>query len=155
MIRQALLIPAMIFGLLFTNSAVASDDDRNAGRRAFVGLWQAIDSFDGSTQRLSITCASRKSCDVRLNDTSFGLSCPNPPQTGFASGEGAIRKGVLTVVLTLACRGSTANSDELPSQSNTFEFDRKNGILTNFNSDLEFSNPPPLARPNVFHKISR
>ena len=91
-IRQILFIPAMIFELLFSNIAAAGDDDRNADRRAFVGLWQGIDSFDGSTQFLSITCASRKSCDVRLNDTSFELSCPNPPQTGFARDEGSIKK---------------------------------------------------------------
>jgi hypothetical protein len=78
MFRHLLVISAFVVGLAGANGAAADDDDdRNGGRQAFVGLWQGIDSFDGSTQLLSVTCKSRKSCDVRLNDTSFGLSCPD------------------------------------------------------------------------------
>jgi hypothetical protein len=117
------------------------------GHQAFVGLWQAIDSFDGSTQFLSITCTNKKVCDVRLNDTAFTLSCPN--QIGFADGVGSIDGQVLSVDLTLFCSNLDGTSDLAgPPQENTFVLDRKNGILTNLNDD-----PNPV--PNVFHRISK
>ena len=140
--RHLLLAAAVILGLVLVGGpsvGADGDGDRNSHRRAFVGLWQAIDSFDGSTQLLSITCSRGRSCDVRLNDTLFTLSCPN--QIGFAQGDGSIRRDVLTVELTLTCGDTTV------SQLNEFVFDRKSGTLTNFNDD------PSL--PNVFHKISR
>ena len=85
--RHFIFAIAVMFGMISADVVIASDDDdRRGGRQAFVGLWQGIDSFDGSTQYLSITCKNRKSCDVRLNDTSFGLSCPGEAQTGFARG---------------------------------------------------------------------
>jgi hypothetical protein len=125
-----------------------------SGRQAFVGLWQGIDSFDGSTQYLSVTCKSRKSCDVRLNDTSFGLSCPGGSQTGFGRGEGSIKRNVLSVALKLRCADGTGH----PAQDNLFILDRRNGTLTNENNDFDgdltsFEEPKPVF--NVFHKISR
>lgn len=139
--RQLSLAAALILGLVLIGGPSVGDDasDRSSRRRAFVGLWQAIDSLDGSTQLLSITCSRGGGCDVRLNDTLFTLSCPN--QIGFAQGDGSIRRDVLTVELTLTC-GDTA-----VSQLNEFVLDRKNDTLTNFNDD------PSL--PNVFHRISR
>ena len=96
--RQLFLSAAVILGLILVGGPGVGDDedvDRNFGRRAFVGLWQAIDSFDGSTQLLSITCSRGGGCDVRLNDTLYTLSCPN--QIGFAQGDGTVRRDVLTV----------------------------------------------------------
>lgn len=150
----SLLVSAVLVGLVCAGGAQAGDDGRRGGRNAFVGLWQAIDSFDGSTQRLSITCDGRKDCDVRLNDTFFGLSCPNPPYTGFARGKGTIKRNVLTVVLTLRCEGAS----EAASQPNEFVLDRRNGTLTNLNDDFDALPPtdvPPALTPNVFHKVSR
>jgi len=40
--------------------AVPSATMAQVNRRDFVGLWQAIDSLDGSTQLLSITCSSKQ-----------------------------------------------------------------------------------------------
>lgn len=152
--RHLFLVSAVILGLFVANGAMADDDDddRNAGRRTFVGLWQGLDSFDGSTQYLSITCKSRRYCDVRLIDTSFGLSCPNPPQTGFASGKGSIRRNVLHVSLTLFCHDSPK---PIGPQENKFVWDRRNNTLLNLNNDLDDPDAPPQAVSNVFHKISR
>jgi hypothetical protein len=140
--HQLLPASALIVALALVSGPSAAknaEGAREADHRAFVGLWQAIDSLDGSTQLLSITCARGEGCDVRLNDTLFTLSCPN--QIGFAQGDGTIRRGVLTVELTLTCGDTTL------SQLNEFVFDRSNGTLTNLNDD------PGL--PNVFHRISR
>jgi len=141
-------LTAVVVGLLVGYGAIADDDNNGQGRdgTAFVGLWQAIDSFDGSTQLLSITCGHGKSCDVRLNDTAFTLSCQN--QTGFAQGTGSIDRRVLTVELTLYCSNSYGTSVLAGSQLNEFVLDRRNGTLTNINDD-------PVTFRNVFHKMSR
>ena len=143
------LASAVILGLVLTNGAMADDgddNDRDVDQRVLVGLWQAIDSFDGSTQLLSITCSRRRACDVRLNDTASTLSCQN--QIGFAQGVGSINRHVLTVELTLYCSNLDGTSDLVGSQENEFVLDRRNGTLTNINDD-------PIPVPNVFHKISK
>ena len=127
-----------------------SDDNTCGGgstnhQDRFVGLWQAIDSFDGSTQLLSITCSRQGDFDVRLNDTAFTLSCQN--QIGFARGVGSINRNVLTVELTLHCSNLDGTSDLVGSQVNEFVLDHRNGTLLNINDD------PGLA--NVFHRISK
>jgi hypothetical protein len=142
------LASAVILGLGLTSGAMADGDDRGVGQRAFVGLWQGIDSFDGSTQLVSITCSSRKTCDVRLNDTAFTLSCPIN-ELGFAEGLGSINRNVLTVDLTLTCSNSGV---VFGPQLNEFVLDRKNGTLTNLNSDND-NDPEPVD--NVFHRISK
>ena len=138
------LVPAVILGLVLSSAGVANS---GAGwrQKAFVGLWQAIDSFDGSTQLLSITCPGDGACDTRLNDTSFTLSCPN--QIGFAQGFGSFQGDTLTVDLTLYCSNLDGTSTLAGSQENDFVLDRRSGTLTNVNDD-----PGPV--PNVFHKIS-
>ena len=135
----------VIIGFVFTSESMA-DDTHGVSQRHFVGLWQAIDVFDGSTQRLSITCARGKSCDVRLNDTAFTLSCEN--QIGIARGVGSITRHVLTVELTLYCSNLDGTSTLAGTQVNEFVLDRKNRTLTNINDD-------PLPAPNVFHRISQ
>jgi hypothetical protein len=147
--RLLFLVSTAILGLVLTNGAVANNDDdhrKGGDREAFVGLWEAVDSFDGSTQLLSITCSRRGSCDVRLNDTAFTLSCRN--QIGLAQGEGSIDRHVLTVELTLCCSNLDGTCDLAGSQSNEFVLDRTNGTLTNLNDD-------PVPMPNVFHRISK
>jgi hypothetical protein len=94
-------ITAVLLAVVQISTVVRADDARGGGQEAFVGLWQAIESFDGSTQLLSITCTRDRSCDVRLNDTAFTLSCQN--QIGFARGMGSIKGNTLTVDLTLYC----------------------------------------------------
>ena len=143
--RILFLASAVIFGLVLTNAS-AADDAQGGAQEPFVGLWQAIDSFDGSTQHLSITCARDKSCDVRLNDTVFTLSCQN--QIGFARGMGSIQGDTLTVELTLNCSNLDGTSTMVGTQENAFVLDRRNGTLTNINDD-------PVPVPNVFHKISK
>jgi hypothetical protein len=144
--RTLFLALAVILGLVLAGTSRADDGRRGGSHKAFVGLWQAIDSFDGSTQFLSITCTNHKSCDVRLNDTAFTLSCKN--QIGFARGEGSIEGDTLTVDLTLYCSNPDGTSDLAATQENAFVLDRRNGTLTNINDD-------PVPVPNVFHKISR
>jgi hypothetical protein len=128
--------------LPFSIVPALADDDQEA----MVGLWQAIDSFDGSTQLLSITCSQRSDCDVRLNDTAFTLSCHN--QIGFAQGVGSIEHNVLAVELTLHCSNLDGTPVLVGSQENEFVLDRRSNTLTNINDD-----PTPV--PNVFHKISK
>lgn len=153
MMRRYLIVSfAALFCLVHSAAVLADRDGRDAGGTDFIGLWQAIDSFDGSTQYLSITCSKRNRCDVRLNDTSFGISCPNPPQTGFARGKGSIKRNVLTVALTLTCEGS---DDPIGPQPNDFVLDRRNGTLINLNDDVDPDNPDAEVVPNVFHRISR
>ena len=71
--RTLMLILTLALGLALTAGAHAGKPKPKPGPKAFIGLWEAIDSSDGSTQRLSITCSGRQSCDVRLNDTLFSL----------------------------------------------------------------------------------
>jgi len=146
--RHLFLAFATILGLVLTKGALANDDDHRRGGdpKAFVGLWEAIDGFDGSTQLLSITCSRQSSCDVRLNDTAFTLSCEN--QIGFAQGDGSVHHDVLSVDLTLCCSNLDGTCTEAGTQSNEFVLDRGNGTLTNLNDD-------PLPVPNVFHRISK
>ena len=138
------LVPVVILGLALSSEGMAN---RGGGwrQKAFVGLWQAIDSFDGSTQLLSITCNGASACDTRLNDTSFTLSCPN--QIGFTRGVGSFQGDTLTVDLTLYCSNLDGTSTLAGMQQNAFVLDRANGTLTNVNDD-----PAPVR--NVFHKIS-
>jgi hypothetical protein len=142
--RTLFLAMAVILGLVLTSAGMASA--RGGGQEAFIGLWEAIDSFDGSTQLLSITCDPDKSCDVRLNDTAFTLSCNN--QIGFARGEGSVRGNTLTVELTLYCSNLDGTSTMAGTQENAFVLDRRNGTLKNINDD-------PVPVPNVFHRISK
>ena len=121
-------------------------DIHGVDQQDFIGLWEAIDSFDGSTQLLSITCDSDRSCDVRLNDTAFTLSCED--QIGFARGVGSIKGDVLKVVLTLYCSNLDGTSTLAGPQKNKFVLDRRNGTLTNINDD-------PVPVHNVFHRISQ
>lgn len=118
------------------------DADRRARARTFIGLWQAVDAFDGSTQRLSITCSNRKTCDVRLNDSFFsdcgGLGI------GIAQGQGSIEGGVLSVDLTLKCF-----EGPVLRQLNSFVPDFRNGTLTALNDDDDG------APADVFHRVSR
>jgi hypothetical protein len=143
--RTLFLASAVILGLVLPIASVA-DDLGGRGQKAFVGLWQAIDSFDGSTQLLSITCTQDGSCDTRLNDSAFTLACKN--QIGFARGVGWIAGDTLNVELTLYCSNLDGTSSMGGVQQNAFVLDRRNGILTNINND-------PVPVPNVFHKISQ
>ncbi len=142
--RTLLFISGMILSLALASVNLAAKPGAE-GRKDFVGLWQAIDTFDGSTQFLSITCDRDNSCDVRLNDTTFTLSCQN--QIGVARGVGSIVGDTLTVTFTLSCSNLNGTSSVVGTQLNEFVLDRKNGILTNINDD-------PVPVPNVFHKIS-
>lgn len=136
------LVSGVILGLTLSSGGMADSGWR---QKAFVGLWQAIDSFDGSTQLLSITCTGDGGCDTRLNDTAFTLSCPN--QLGFARGVGSFQGDTLTVELTLYCSNLDGTSTLAGMQQNAFVLDRRNGTLTNVNDD-----PAPVR--NIFHKIS-
>ena len=147
--RLLFLASTVVLGLLLARGVTAdddSDDNRGSSQSAFVGLWQGLDSFDGSTQYLSITCSRGNHCDVRLTDTAFTLSCPN--QLGFAQGDGSIERRTLSVVLTLSCSDSFGTSVTVGSQENEFVLDRRNGTLTNLNDD-------PVPFHNVFHRISK
>ena len=165
------LASAVILGLVPTTGALADDrddDDRDGGQQAFVGLWQAIDSLEGSTQYLSITCSRRSECDVRLNDTSFTDACKDKSSeeipeensdensdenlVGFAHGVGWINRNVLSVELTLYCDPFDPKLPDDPdgTQENEFVLDRRNGTLTNFNDDSLRND-----LRNVFHRISK
>jgi hypothetical protein len=142
--RAPILAIAVILGVLLARGGAAQDG--RGGTQGFIGLWQTVDSFDGSTQHLSITCANASSCDVRLNDTAFTLSCMN--QIGFARGIGAVSGDTLSVELSLYCSNLDGTSTLAGSQQNSFVLDRRNGTLANLNDD-------PVPVPNVFHRISQ
>ena len=135
----------IIASVVFLGLVVPSGTKAEHNRIKFVGLWQAIDTLDGSTQLLSISCTDVNDCDVRLNDTSFTNSCPN--QIGFAQGKGSIIGKELTVVLNLTCTNLDGPSESL-SQLNKFVFDPKNRTLININDDIS-------PGPNLFYKISK
>ena len=141
------MIPVMIAVLalsspLVTSPARAADQAPLIGPRAFVGLWEGIDPFDGSLQRLSITCADDMTCDVRLTD-SFFTDCEG--ETGFAQGEGIIEDGALSVSAFML----TCNNGETLEDSELFVPDFANGTLINLDARSDIS--PPTA----FHKISQ
>jgi hypothetical protein len=142
--RTLFLAFSMILGLALASVSMAAGH-HGRDTKAFIGLWEGIDSFDGSTQLLSITCNRDGACDVRLNDTAFTLSCEN--QIGFARGEGSIKGDVLTVDLTLSCSNLDGTSTPGGMQANEFVLDRRNRTLTNINDD------PGV--PKVFHRISQ
>ena len=144
--RSAPFILALLLVPAVSGIAPATANAQNAAAPGFEGLWQAIDTHDGSTQLLSITCLRGGGCDVRLNDTAFTLSCPN--QIGFAHGNGRIIRNVLSVELTLNCTEADGSSTVAGSQFNEFLLDHRAGTLTNLNDD-------PVPLPNVFHRISR
>jgi hypothetical protein len=146
MLRHNLFSAAVLMPGLALSGWTLADGPHDIGQRAFVGLWKAIDSFDGSTQHLSITCSPENACDVRLNDTAFTFSCVN--QIGFAQGTGSVVRDVLTVEFTLYCSNLDGTSSLAGTQVNEFVLDRRNGTLTNLNDD-------PVPVPNVFHRISR
>lgn len=146
MIPKALFPAFAVLLTLALPGAGLADNTRDTGQHAFTGLWQAIDSFDGSTQYLSITCTPEDSCDVRLNDTAFTLSCTD--QIGYAQGTGSVLRDTLTVELTLYCSNLDGTSTLAGAQANAFVLDRRSGTLTNLNDD-------PVPAPNVFHRISR
>jgi len=135
-----LLCCAILIGLGAAGVSSAEED-----HLPFLGLWKAVDGFDGSVQTLSITCASDDDCDVRLTDTAFTDACPN--QTGYAHGKGTIEGNVLTVILSLTCNTPEGPSDPL-TQLNHFVYHSDGGTLINLNDD-------PIETPNVFHKISK
>jgi hypothetical protein len=143
--RSLLIVFSVILGVVLTG-VIRANDRHDVGQAPFVGFWEGIDSYDGSTQRLSITCARDKSCDVRLNDTAFTLSCNN--QIGFARGVGSIDGDVLTVDLSLSCSNLDGTTTPAGSQLNKFVLDPKNKTLTNLNDD-------PVPVHNVFFKISQ
>jgi len=143
--RRWIPFAAALLATAFAASAFAKGD-RAASAAGFEGLWQAIDTFDGSTQHVSILCDRGGECDVRLNDTAFTLSCPN--EIGFARGTGRIRGDILSVELTLRCTNPDGTSDVAGSQENEFVLDRRRGTLTNRNDD-------PVDFPGVFFRISR
>jgi hypothetical protein len=133
---------AFVLGLSFAGGAGAEDrhHDRYIGSRFFIGLWEGIDTFDGSTQSLSVTCSGGKLCDVRLNDTFFS-DCEGG--LGFARGEGLINNGVLTIAeFLLTC----SNGDLLSESGSSFVLDVRNSTLTYHDNSHE----PPI----VFHRIS-
>jgi hypothetical protein len=146
MMRRSLFFAFSLILVLVLTSVCMAHDTKGVGQRPFVGLWQTIDSFDGSTQFLSITCDRNRSCDVRLNDTAFTLSCQN--QIGFAQGVGSIKQDVLTVEFTLYCSNLDGTSSLAGTQMNEFVLDSRNRTLTNINDD-------PVPVPNVFHRISQ
>jgi hypothetical protein len=140
--RHNLLNASALIVRLTLSSWTVADNAHGTGHRAFIGLWLAIDSFDGSTQHLSITCTPPgSSCDVRLSDMAFTLSCQN--QIGFAQGTGSIIRNVLTVESTLYCSNLDGTSTRAGTQLNEFSLDRRNGTLTNLSDD-------PVPVPNVF-----
>lgn len=143
--RASIAVVAAVTVVLAGGSGLADEDHgRHNGTNDFVGLWKAIDTSDGSLQQLSITCARRSDCLVRLNDTLFALSCV-PPTTGIAVGDGSIHGNVLEVDLTLTCTGA---SESIGTQANQFVLDRKQGTLTDKNND-------DIPERLVFHRISR
>jgi len=146
MMQRNLYLAFSVFLGLFLTNVCSVQGAQNVGKQPFVGLWQAIDTFDGSTQYLSIVCARDKSCDVRLNDTAFTLSCNN--QIGVAYGVGSIERNVLTVDFKLYCSNLDGTSTLAGTQVNQFVLDSANTTLTNLNDD-------PVPMPNVFHRISR
>ena len=143
--RSLFIVFSLILGVVLTG-VVKANERHDAGQSPFVGFWEAIDSYDGSTQRLSVTCARDKSCDVRLNDTAFTLSCNN--QIGFAHGVGSIDGNVLTVNLSLACSNPDGTTTPAGSQLNKFVLNPRNKTLTNLNDD-------PVPVRNVFFKVSQ
>lgn len=128
-----------------TSSALAAGPRSQSpplGPLAFVGLWEGIDPFDGSTQRLSITCSDQTFCDIRLTDTVF-TDCGGG--TGFARGEGVIEDGAMSVPEFLL----TCQNGLVLEASEMFVPDFANGTLINL--DARSSSSPST----VFHKISR
>ena len=144
--RTLLFNAMLLFVAALLTVVPATGQAQNPAFPAFEGMWQAIDTHDGSTQLLSIRCTRGAGCDVRLNDTAFTLSCPN--QIGFAHGTGHIVRNVMSVELTLRCTNPDGTSDEVGSQFNEFVLDPRAGTLTNLNDD-------PVPFPNEFHRISR
>ena len=141
--QQNRLVVLGIVALTLASGAAEARNERLAlGPRAFVGLWQGIDPFDGSVQLLSIACSDQTTCDVRLTDTVF-TDCDGG--TGFAQGEGIIEDDLLAVeTFDLTCNDGTSLI-----ASEVFVPDFANGTLINLDARSDIS--PPTA----FHRLSQ
>lgn len=127
-------------------ACVAATPSLAANTRAFAGLFEGVDTNDGSLTQRQIICADGASCTVLGSDTFFSL-CVDSDGRGILQGDGTIRGDVLSVpAFTLTCAdGTTAVT--VPT---TFTLDRGTGTL------VEQVDPTvaPTIQSITFHRIN-
>lgn len=139
-----------LLGLLLCRGSLATNYGKTLEK--YIGLWQAIDTFDGTTMTFSITC-DKKECDVRLNDsyrsdTPSLDTCLEGNGRFFAWGTGK-PKGQNKLAIkdfTFVCAGDPTN--EVMQKGDVLRYDNYNKVLSLETDDEGYRYPP------VFHKIS-
>ncbi|CAB9508916.1 unknown protein [Seminavis robusta] len=151
------LFAVLMTSLLATVSGDMLDFDEGsgdpaAGANPFLGLWEGLDTFDGSIIRYSITCDG-DTCDVRGSDSYRSDLDPDgdficEPTGRFLSyGEGTVDGNTLTIPeTTFACAESPGV--EIYQEGDYLVYDEMNKVATIMTTDTGYRFPVNL------HKIS-
>ncbi len=138
--QSVLLLLLLIFTIMFSSIACTNHVGKTRVSQ-FSGLWEGIDTGDGSLTQRQITCAQDDSCLVLGADSLFSFCETNQ---GILRGQGSIDGNVLNVPdFTLTC----IQDNKEVSVDTTFSLDLHNRTL------LEESVDPNIS-PITFHKVS-
>ena len=141
--RSKSIIVLMLLIIMIMFSSVACTNQGGKTRVAqFSGLWEGVDTGDGSLTQRQITCTKDGSCLILGADSLFSFCDTNQ---GILRGQGSIDGDVLNVPgFTLTC----IKDNKEVSVDTTFSLDRHN--LTLLEQTVE-----PSISPITFNKISR
>ena len=118
------------------------------GTRFFIGLWQGVDTLDGSEILVSISDNNRDGIlEVRYTETFFTTCIAQDKgfngSPGLVEGVGTIEAKTLTWTFSFKCYDPATNSlAEIETGTATFEANRRNNILVD-------------ASGNILHRVGR
>jgi len=101
MFRQLMLV-SMICAVVTSGSFAAQADKADPGRR-FWGLWEAVDSLDGSTEQISISGGGPRSLSLLWRESYWSI-CDG--RRGILRGAGQIdpdNRRVLVIEMAITC----------------------------------------------------
>ncbi len=139
--QSVLLLLLLIFTIMFSSIACTNQEGKTRVSQ-FSGLWEGIDTGDGSLTQRQITCAQDDSCLVLGADSLFSFCETNQ---GILRGQGFIEGDILKVPdFTLTC----IQDNQQVSVDTSFSFEPDNRTI------LEETVEPSIS-PIRFHKVSR
>ena len=139
--KSVILLIFLILTITFSSIA-CTNQEGNPKVSQFIGLWEGIDTGDGSLTQRQITRTPDGSFMILGADSLFSFCKTNQ---GILRGQGSIEEGVLKVPeFTLTC----FKDNKEVSVDTTFSFDPQNRTL------LEKTVEPTIS-PITFHRISQ